>query len=534
MSKWNLLALTLGLLLVAAPFTKHQFAYATDAEYEDDEDDDDAPAAPKDDDVDVVVVTSKNWDETVKKSKFALVEFYAPWCGHCKSLKPEYAKAATVLKSAVPDAVIAKVDATQEESLGQKFGVQGYPTLKWFVDGELASDYNGPRDADGIVGWVKKKTGPPAVTVDDAEKLKALEAEAEVVVVGYFKALEGEVYNTFKSYAAKTEDVQFAQTTSADVAKAAGLDAHDTVAVVKNFAGEDRTTAVLATDIDTDSLTAFVKAEKMPPTIEFSQKNSDKIFNSGINKQMILWTTADDLKADAEVMKVYREASKKFKGQLVFVTVNNEGDGADPVTNFFGLKGATSPVLLGFFMEKNKKFRMEGDFTADNVAKFAESVVEGTAQAVLKSEAVPEDPYEDGVYKIVGKTVESVVLDENKDVLLEVYAPWCGHCKKLEPIYKKLAKRFKKVESVIIAKMDGTENEHPEIEVKGFPTILFYPAGSDRTPIVFEGGDRSLKALTKFIKTNAKIPYELPKKGSETDEGTSEDKDKPASDKDEL
>lgn len=45
----------------------------------------------------------------------------------------------------------------------------------------------------------------------------------------------------------------------------------------------------------------------------------------------------------------------------------------------------------------------------------------------------------------MGKTVESVVLDETKDVLLEVYAPWCGHCKKLEPIYKKLAKRFKKV-----------------------------------------------------------------------------------------
>lgn len=70
---------------------------------------------------------------------------------------------------------------------------------------------------------------------------------------------------------------------------------------VPGYSGEDRATAVLATDIDTDSLTAFVKSEKMPPTIEFNQKNSDKIFNSGINKQLILWTTADDLKADAEV-----------------------------------------------------------------------------------------------------------------------------------------------------------------------------------------------------------------------------------------
>lgn len=49
------------------------------------------------------------------------------------------------------------------------------------------------------------------------------------------------------------------------------------------------------------------------------------------------------------------------------------------------------------------------------------------------------------------------------------------------------------VDSVVIAKMDGTENEHPDVDVKGFPTIIFYPAGKGAKPITFEGGDRSLK-----------------------------------------
>lgn len=75
----------------------------------------------------------------------------------------------------------------------------------------------------------------------------------------------------------------------------------------------------------------------------------------------------------------------------------------------------------------------------------------------------------------------------------QVYAPWCGHCKTLEPIYKKLAKRFAKVDTVTIAKMDGTENEHPDVEIKGFPTIVFFPAGEDSKPVSFDGGDRSLK-----------------------------------------
>lgn len=100
-------------------------------------------------------------------------------------------------------------------------------------------------------------------------------------------------------------------------------------------------------------------------------------------------------------------------------------------------------------------------------------------------------------------------------------------CKKLTPIYAKLAKRFKNIDSVVIAKMDGTENEHAQVEAKGYPTILFYPAGEDKTPITFEGGDRSLKALTKFIKEKAKIPYELAKKQKDEKEeaGAAESKD---------
>ncbi len=154
-------------------------------------------------------------------------------------------------------------------------------------------------------------------------------------------------------------------------------------------------------------------------------------------------------------------------------------------------------------MEKSKKYRLHEEVSEESVDKFAAGILDGSQPPEFKSAPIPENPLEDGVHIVVGKSVESVVKDTTKDVLLEVYAPWCGHCKKLDPIYKKLAKRFKKVDSVVIAKMDGTENEHPDVDVKGFPTLMFFPAGEDQTPIMFEGGDRSLKALTKFIKVRA-------------------------------
>jgi len=110
-------------------------------------------------DKDVVVLTDDNFDDLVLGSDdLWLVEFYAPWCGHCKKLEPEWNKAATELKGQVK---LGKVDATVHSSLGSRFGVQGYPTIKMFPPGKKsdskAEAYNGGRDASSIVQYAQEK-----------------------------------------------------------------------------------------------------------------------------------------------------------------------------------------------------------------------------------------------------------------------------------------------------------------------------------------------------------------------------------------
>lgn len=98
------------------------------------------------DEKDVVVLGGKDFAEFVASNQFVLVEFYAPWCGHCQSLTPEYARAATALKDA--GVKLAKVDAVEHSDLAQEHGVEGYPTLYFFVDGEKRP-YNGGRTRFG-------------------------------------------------------------------------------------------------------------------------------------------------------------------------------------------------------------------------------------------------------------------------------------------------------------------------------------------------------------------------------------------------
>ena len=102
-----------------------------------------------------------NFDQVVLKAgKPALVEFFAPWCGHCKKLAPVWEDLAQALAFADDKISIAKVDADEHKELGRRFGVQGFPTLKWF-DGKSDKpvDYNGGRDLESLMAFVDEKTG---------------------------------------------------------------------------------------------------------------------------------------------------------------------------------------------------------------------------------------------------------------------------------------------------------------------------------------------------------------------------------------
>jgi len=125
----------------------------------------------------VKVLTNDNFDGiALDKSKDVLVEFYAPWCGHCKSLEPTYNKVGKTFANE-KNCVVAKVDADHEKELGTRFGISGFPTIKFFPKNNKAGEeYNGGRSEQDFIDFLNEKCGTNRVAgggIDDQAGLVA-------------------------------------------------------------------------------------------------------------------------------------------------------------------------------------------------------------------------------------------------------------------------------------------------------------------------------------------------------------------------
>jgi len=460
----------------------------------------------------VLVLTQDNFQEAIDTSPALLVEFYAPWCGHCKKLAPEYAAAALMLNTKGSEAKLAKVDATIHKELAQQYGVKGFPTLIFFKKG-VKQDYTGGRTADTIVSWLDKKTaGVPYLF--STESAEALIEENKVVAIGFFENPHSKEADAFKTAADSIEDVVFGITSNPEIANLYNVIDTSTVVLFKKF---DEGRNELEGDVTVESVKSFVAKNYLPLVVDFNTETAKAIFQGSVKKHFIIFSSAKEEKFEYFIHDA-RKVAADYKGDVMFVTVTTDEDEHKRVVDFFGITDKELPTfrITATGDSDMLKYKPEdASLTEENMRSFLKEFLAGSLSPHLKSEDLPEDWDSNPVKVLVSSNFLSVAMEEGKDVLVEFYAPWCGHCKKLAPIWDELGDYFKEDENVVIAKIDMTANELETVKVRGFPTIKLFSA--DNTVRDYSGS-RTLDDLVKFLKPPAEEAEEAEEMGEVKDE----------------
>lgn len=378
---------------------------------------------------DVIDLNPASFKAMLKSDELWMVEFFAPWCGHCKNLAPEWAKAATALKGMVK---FGAVDMTQHQELGGPYGIQGFPTIKIFGGNkDKPTDYQGQRTAkalvDGAISAVRQmasqrmsgggssggsrssssggsggsgKDHVVELTEDNFEELVMNSDDFWLVEFfapwcGHCKNLAPEWKSAASSLAGKAKLGAVDATVHQNLASRFEVRGYPTIkffnAGRKSARGEDYDGGRSASDIVQWTETKLL--ESMPPP-EVKQLTSQAVFEeSCLGKQMCfvaVFAHIFDEKAAVrqERISTLQSLADRFK-QRPFGWVWTEATAQPELESAVGVGGYGYPALVAISKKKKMYSAHHGAFTEDSVAQFVNHLVAGRSSA-QPLEKIPE------------------------------------------------------------------------------------------------------------------------------------------------
>jgi len=456
---------------------------------------------------DVLELKDSNFANEIRRHDVALVKFYAPWCGHCKRIAPEFDTASAQLKRDDNPVALIKVDCTTETKTCQDHSVSGYPTLKIFKNGEVSADYNGPREAAGIVKYMRTKAGPSAKRLFSVAEVEKFLENSEHSIVGFFKSEDSVFTSEFVKVADQlAENFRFAYSIDKDVLAKYG---HENKVViyqpprlqVKLLPKEN----VYTGEAKSSDMKKFIESEIHGlvghRTIANIQQFKGPLVVVNYNVDYVR-----DIKGSNYLRNRVIKVAQKLKAEGL--NVNFAISSADEFKQELAEFGFDHVNGKRFILGRGpnaEKYKCEQEYSVENLEKFARDLAAGNVEQFLKSEPIPE-PNDEAVKTLVAKNFNEIVNDEDKDVLIEFYAPWCGHCKSLAPVYEEAAQKMKEETDIVFAKMDATANDVPaHFDVKGFPTLYFVSKTDKKNPVKYESG-RDVDSFVNFMSKHATTP----------------------------
>ncbi|CAN6232014.1 unnamed protein product [Urochloa humidicola] len=318
----------------------------------------------------VLELDESNFEAALRAADYLFVDFYAPWCGHCKRLAPQLDEAAPVLAGLSAPIVVAKVDADKYRKLGSKYGVDGFPTLMFFDHG-VPSEYTSSRNADLLVENLKKLVAPDVSVLESDSAIKGFVEAAGIsfpLFIGF-----GVDESLIAEYGAKYKKKAWFSTAkdfSEDMMVVYDFDKFPALVSVNPKYNEQ---SVFYGPFEGSFLEDFIRQSLLPITVPINRETLKLLKDDG--RKVVLTILKDELDENSpQLIKVLRSAANA-NHDLVFGYVGVEQ--WFDFTATFDVKSSQLPKIIVWdtkeeyeLVEGSEKLE-EGDY-GSQVSRFLE------------------------------------------------------------------------------------------------------------------------------------------------------------------
>lgn len=457
-------------------------------------------------------LTAVNFTLTINNAKLILIYFYAPWCGHCRRMSPEFERAARRLKEyGIP---LGKVDATKEKSLAEVNEVRSYPTLLLYRRGRRF-EYNGPREETGIVNHMLNLSQYPSKEVGSLKQFKKSIHPITLTVLAVFSKYRGPFYKEFEAAANNLRGRHtFYHTYSMELASHYKVGENSLVLIhpeIVRSQYEEPYYTFSRPDATQVHMERFME-EHLFPLVGFRDVANFWKYHNKYPLVVVFYDVDFSFDNRDETQRIRQKVLKvaqQYKGRVLFA-VSHETDFEDDLKSL-GLEDSGAEVNVGMWMNERERYRMApvDDFKSSNLRNFVEAVLQGTLKQYVRSQTAPREQTRD-VLTVVGSTFEELVMASDKDTLIMFRSPDCHMCdelvEELELCYNRID--YQAPDRFQAAIIDATQNDFPSIfKVDDYPAIYFVSAKDKMHPKLFSG-IRKAFGLIKFVKEN--FSYDIP------------------------
>eukprot|EP00903_Cladosiphon_okamuranus_P012417 g11636.t1 len=493
-------------------FTKELAGIGDEEEFSEAGDDDEEV-----DETNVLVLNESSFEKALAENDVLLLEFFAPWCGNCQRLRPRYARAAAALASEGSKGRLAKIDCTENEALcvEEPWRIQRYPTIMLRRFGKL-HEFDEPPEAKEIVRFMRKATEPALRLLSNEAAVHEFARSNDVAIVGIMEKDGSEAHVKFKEAAEADFGRAYGVTFDDKVADFFAVESGNKVVALRQFDPERLSMQVFSFTTK-DDIESFVEGASKKLYLKMGTDEASDILAA---RPVAMFLLTEEEKVPSTATKGVMELAQAMAKNSLAATATGK-KAADRVVQYVhASKDDAGTRVMGFLIgEKNLdgqvpgaflvapgdegkilKYRYDGELTVEGLEDFEGRFFAGDLSPHTKSEALSEEDELGPVKTVKAASFKRMVIDNDKDVLVDFYAPWCPHCKRLAPVYAELAGKMEGRDNLVVADMDVTANEvdYPGVSTSKLPTLLMFKARSKETPQRYEG-ELALEPLMDFV-----------------------------------